>query len=105
MGAVDAHNGGVECLKWSLGESVDQWSQIRIPLMRSRIRIRIRIKVKDGSFKIIQGRLSELAGLWLPDIVLKKWALQILNILHKEIECKDGSQTLSPVEGHFSQYT
>jgi hypothetical protein len=114
---VDAHNGGMECLKGSLGESVDQWSQIRIPLMRSRFRIRIRIKVKVGSgsririqartwIRTLQERSSVIFGLWLPDFVLK-WALQILkySILHKETECEGGSQTLFQVEGHFSQYT
>jgi hypothetical protein len=42
--AEDAHNGGT---KWSRVGSLDQWSQICLTLMTSRIRIRI--KVKDGS--------------------------------------------------------
>ncbi len=44
--AVDDHNGSPEDQKWSSGGSVDQWSQLPITLMRSRIRIRIRIKMK-----------------------------------------------------------
>jgi hypothetical protein len=41
---MDAHNGGVEAQKWSPGGSVNQWSQIRITLMRIRIRISIKVK-------------------------------------------------------------
>jgi hypothetical protein len=37
-GAVEAQNGALECL------SVDQWSQIFIIFMRSRIRFRINVK-------------------------------------------------------------
>jgi hypothetical protein len=40
-----AYNRGVSSI-WSSRKSVDQWSQIRINLMRSRIRFWIRIKVK-----------------------------------------------------------
>ncbi len=39
--AVDAHNGAVEAQN---GGSVDQWSQIRISLLRSRIQIHIKGK-------------------------------------------------------------
>jgi hypothetical protein len=45
--AVDAHSGGVEAQKWSPGGSVDQWSQIRIALMESRIRIRMKVSDPD----------------------------------------------------------
>jgi hypothetical protein len=44
--SVDAHNGGVWA-QYGAAEglySVDQWSQIRITLLRSRIRIRIKVK-------------------------------------------------------------
>ncbi len=36
-----------ECSNWCPGGSIDQWSQIPITLMRSRILIRIRTKVKS----------------------------------------------------------
>ncbi len=45
---------------WS-GGYVDQWSQIRITLMRSRIRIWIRIKVKRGI------RIRFLVKRWIPN--------------------------------------
>jgi hypothetical protein len=41
---VDADNGGVDDPKWSPGGFVDQWSQICITLMWSRIQIRIQVK-------------------------------------------------------------
>jgi hypothetical protein len=52
--AVDAHSGGLEAQNGALKVFLDQWSQIPITLMRSRIRIwiriswiRIRIEVKS----------------------------------------------------------
>jgi hypothetical protein len=43
---MDVRNGGVEGSKWSRGESIDQWLQIRVSLIRSRIQIRILIWIK-----------------------------------------------------------
>jgi hypothetical protein len=43
-GAVVAHNGGVSAQNGVLGDSVDQQSQIRIILMKSRIQICIKVK-------------------------------------------------------------
>jgi hypothetical protein len=44
-GALEAHNGAVEVgSKWSSFGFFDQWSQIRIPQINSRIRIRIKEK-------------------------------------------------------------
>ncbi len=41
--AKETFHGGVEA-QWSPGGSVDQWSQVHITLMMSRIRIRIKVK-------------------------------------------------------------
>jgi hypothetical protein len=41
---MDAHIGGFEAQIWSPEGSVEQWSQIGITLMKSRIRIRIKVK-------------------------------------------------------------
>ncbi|MFN9957433.1 MAG: hypothetical protein ACK55I_30375, partial [bacterium] len=40
-------DGGVKAQKWSRGVSVDQWSQILIPLMRIRIHITTKSRIQN----------------------------------------------------------
>jgi hypothetical protein len=61
--AEDAHRGRRGCSKCSHGGPVNQWSQIRIALVRSRIWIRIRIKVKSRIRICIKVKIRELLRL------------------------------------------
>jgi hypothetical protein len=60
---MDADNGGLMAqngaygLKMEPWRSVDQWSQIRITLMRSRIRILIKLKSRIRVYNKVKSRI------------------------------------------------